>query len=424
MYARIKKAEHKLSGSISLPASKSIANRLLMIRALSGQDFVIENLSEAADTVLLQQLLKEIEGQMPGGNAQQNLVLDCGNAGTVFRFLLPYLANRPGSWLLTGSDRMKQRPVAPLVDGLRQLGAEIQYLEKQGFPPLQITGKTLTGGQVSIDASDSSQYATALMLMGSFLPGGIKIELSGEIVSQPYLRMTAKLLQHFGIKTSFLANNIHIQEQEFQVSDSFVEPDWSSSSYWFEAVCLSGEAEILLKNIKFSGLQGDEAVAGIFYRLGVICEEVPEGLLLRKGNPGIEDFNFDFRHNPDLAMAVAVSIAGMGIQGNLSGLKNLAIKESHRLQALQAELVKLGCTVVCTADELSISAGQLRTFTDSIQTYSDHRMAMAFASLAAVSGEILIDNPEVVEKSYPGFWQDMMLAGFGVDFTAESCLTE
>ncbi|MEI6574541.1 MAG: 3-phosphoshikimate 1-carboxyvinyltransferase [Bacteroidota bacterium] len=406
----------KLSGSISLPSSKSISNRLLIIRAFSEQDFLIENLSDADDTRILMSLLQKINHHLSSGLHEQSLTLDCGNAGTAYRFLLPYLANLPGAWILKGSDRMKERPVKPLVDALFQLDASIEYLDKEGFPPIKIQGKTLEGGTVSLDSAASSQFTSALLMLGAFLSEGLTINITGKTVSQPYVKMTARLLAEFGIRSRVQRDKIQVEPSSFIPKTLSVEPDWSAASYWFEWVCLAEESEILLKGLHFTGLQGDESVAGLFFRLGVICEDSSEGLLLRKGSWHKEPFTFDFTHNPDLAMTMAGTLAGLEIPGSLNGLKNLIIKESNRLEALWQELSKMGCEVRITDDSLSITASRLQKPSEACFTYADHRMALSLAPLAAVLGEISLCDPDVVSKSYPAYWDDLRSLGIMTEF--------
>lgn len=381
-------------GEITLPSSKSISNRALIIKALSGLPFEIENLSTANDTQILQQLLAD----------KNRTTFDVGHAGTAMRFLTAYLAIQQGEFILTGSERMQQRPITILVDALTTLGADITYLKNEGFPPLKIIGKTLSGGEITIDGSISSQYISALMMIAPYIKNGLKINFEGQVASKPYLDMTAEMVKDF--KAGFV-----------------VEPDWSSASYWYSMVALAKDAEITLLGLKKKSLQGDSVVAKIYENFGVKTEYFNKGIRLTK-NPNFRlrtsDFQLNFTNCPDLAQTVAVTCAALNCAAKLTGLSTLRIKETDRIAALQNELSKLGCAVVVDGDDLIIgflspnSYHHCESMNLAIKTYDDHRMAMAFAPLALLH-PITIENPNVVIKSYPNFWEDMKIVGFEME---------
>lgn len=378
-------------GEITLPSSKSISNRALIIKALSGLPFEIENLSTANDTQILQQLLAD----------KNRTTFDVGHAGTAMRFLTAYLAIQQGEFILTGSERMQQRPITILVDALTTLGADITYLKNEGFPPLKIIGKTLSGGEITIDGSISSQYISALMMIAPYIKNGLKINFEGQVASKPYLDMTAEMVKDF--KAGFV-----------------VEPDWSSASYWYSMVALAKDAEITLLGLKKKSLQGDSVVAEIFEKFGVKTDFIENGIRLTKSSDfGLRtsDFQLNFTNCPDLAQTVAVTSAALNIPSKLTGLSTLRIKETDRIAALQIELTRLGFNVEVDGDDLIVNrhsgkSQQLNHWSSiSVHTYDDHRMAMAFAPLSLLS-PITIENPDVVVKSYPNFWEDLKNVGF------------
>jgi 3-phosphoshikimate 1-carboxyvinyltransferase len=409
-------ANQKVNAAISLPASKSISNRLLIIQHLSHKHLEINNLSDADDTHLLRRLLVDINKNI---GSETPVILDCRNAGTTFRFLAALLSLTPGKWLLSGSQRMKQRPVGILVDALGELGAEIEYDGFPGFPPLLIRGTEIQGGTiVQVPGNISSQFISALMLIAPNLKQGLQINLSGDIVSEPYIEMTAGLMQQCGAEVEFNDKTIKIASGLYMLNHSVltVEPDWSSAAFWYEMVALSGDGEVMLPGLKLISLQGDAAVAEIFESLGVSTMESREGIFLKKSvKRPVDEFNRDFSSCPDLAQAVAVTCAGLSIPARLTGLSGLRIKETDRLDALVSELKTAGYDAVSDGDSELVIPGNRRNKKlgrNKIETYSDHRMAMAFAPLALETGTIEIDDPWVVSKSYPGFWNDLKSAGF------------
>ena len=413
------KADKTLKGSITLPSSKSLSNRLLILQQLYPDSLQINNLSEAEDTLLMTRLLREIAGKKPESNY---LELDTGNAGTAMRFLTAYLSNVPGKWILRGSERMKQRPIGLLIDALKFLGADIEYLGRIGYPPLMIKGKLLKGGEIRIESGTSSQFISALLLIAPVLPGGLKILLKGEPVSFPYIDMTLYLLKSLGIGAVKERNRIVIsQNNGINQKTIKVESDWSSAAFWYEAAALSDDVDLVLEGLQKISFQGDAILADIFRNFGVESEFFENGVRLTKIKKKIDGFYFDFTDYPDLAPAVITSCLAMGLRGRFEGLKNLKIKETDRLQALKTEYRKMGINLDpdSTSDlvpRIEFSPQKFQPVIDSkIDTYNDHRMAMAFAPLAVRFGSIRIENPIVVGKSYPHFWEHMTSVGFVIN---------
>jgi len=380
---------------------------MLIIRALSGQSSVLKNLSESDDTRVLEKALEE-----------KSLQIDVGHAGTAMRFLTAYLCTREGSFELTGSDRMKQRPVGPLVDALKQLGARIDYLGNEFCPPLRIEGGGLKGGKIEIDAGISSQFISALMMIGPVLEGGLQIELKGDVVSATYIRMTLALMKANGARLSFDGNQIHILPGAYSLEKFTVESDWSGASYWFQIAALLPGSEIHLPMLSRESLQGDSVLVRIFAYLGVQSNFREEELHLSSCLMDLpEHFAYDFTGCPDLAQTCAVTLCALGIPFRFTGTQTLRIKETDRIAALLTELKKLGFLL---QDD---PAGEWLAWDGSrcepqnnplIATYHDHRMAMAFAPMALAHGQLSIEDPGVVSKSYPSFWKDLEKAGFGV----------
>ena len=401
-----------IDGRIKLEGSKSISNRALIIRALCDKDFEIKKLSKSDDTQILQKLL----------SAEDLKEYDVHHAGTTFRFLTAYLAIKKGKQILTGSDRMKQRPIGPLVDALRQLGCKIDYLEKEGYPPLKINKpKNLSANnEIKVAADISSQYISALLLIAPTLPKGLKLTLEGEMVSESYLNMTLKIIEEFGIEYKKKGQIITIGPQAYSPKEFTVEADWSASSYYYSIVALSKKGTITLKGLFEESLQGDSAMVGIGRMLGVNSEWDQGKIMLAKGDHNAISLNYDFINQPDLAQTIAVICAANGVQGKFTGLKTLRIKETDRIAALDTELSKVGSSFIKVGKgdmEETYEVGSKINFNGSIprfETYKDHRMAMAFAPLA-LHGPIEIAKPEVVSKSYPSFWEDLKSLGFEIE---------
>ncbi len=394
-----------LSGTANLlPASKSIANRALIINALAGNKATIENLSDANDTQLMLNRISSDEK-----------IIDVEDAGTTMRFLTAYFTatNKPKT--LTGTARMKERPIGILVDALRSLGAEIDYVENEGFPPIAIRQfndqRTRT---LSIRGDVSSQYISALMMIAPTLPKGLELTLTGRIGSRPYIEMTGAIMKHFGASVSFEGDKIDIPSQSYKGAQFFVESDWSAASYWFALVALAREARISLPKLSIPSIQGDSAIQKIMTSLGVTAE-LKEGMLHLRKSDVVSELKFDFTDCPDLAQTVAVVCAAKGVNGFFTGLESLRIKETDRIAALQTELRKLG------ADLIEDDPAHWRVIPSvklpdaaTISTYKDHRMAMAFAPLATLMN-VTIENPAVVRKSYPNYWNDLRSCGVAVE---------
>jgi len=395
----------KIRGKIKLPASKSISNRLLVIKALSSVNININNLSNAEDTKTLETLL-----------ASEERTLDCGHAGTTFRFLTAYLSTLKDTRILTGSDRMKQRPIGVLVEALRGLGAEITYLEEEGFPPLQIEGRSIIGSEVTMDSAISSQFISALILIAPCLDKGLTIHLTDKVVSRPYIEMTLKALRHFGINAEHKPKSIDIEAGEYNSGNLKVEADWSSASYWYSIVALANDAEIELEGLNRASWQGDSVVAELFALLGVKTTYTKTGAVLTKTAVHAKEFGYNFINCPDLAQTVVTTTAALGIPGIYTGLETLRIKETNRVAALKSELKKVGVGVEeLRHGEIACSPSELKASSAPISTFEDHRMAMSFAPLSCVLGGLTIEHPGVVAKSYRNYWEDLRSVGFVIE---------
>nr|WP_315218560.1 3-phosphoshikimate 1-carboxyvinyltransferase [uncultured Flavobacterium sp.] len=390
-----------LQSSISITGSKSETNRLLLLQALFP-NISLNNTSNSDDSEVMQKALK--------GNEE---IVDIHHAGTAMRFLTAYFAVNEGrEVVLTGSSRMKERPIKVLVEALQQLEAQISYENEEGYPPIRIKGKKITNNKVSIPANVSSQYISALLLVAPKLENGIELTLLGEITSIPYIKMTLALLNDLNIQTSFEGNVISVSpKQEVESKVMTVESDWSSASYFFSLAALSNDATISLTSYKQNSLQGDSALVEIYSKIGVETRfEENKITLVKQPNFKLEDLNLDLNNTPDIAQTIVVTCLGLGIGCHLTGLHTLKIKETDRLEALRIELTKLGANISVTNESLTLIASKEINSNIKIATYNDHRMAMAFAPLA-LKVPIIIENAEVVSKSYPDFWVDMARLG-------------
>lgn len=404
-----------ISAVINLPSSKSISNRVLVINALSGNVCGISNVADCDDTAVMLKSLSE------GAERGRTVTTDVHGAGTSMRFLTAYYSLVEGTRIMTGSQRMLSRPINVLVDALRQLGAKIDYLGREGYPPLRITGGGMKGGSVELPAGVSSQYVSALLMIAPKLPGGLKLTLTGEIASRPYIDMTLALMNRFGAAASWTAPDvITVDEGEYKPCAFTVENDWSAASYWYEMVMLSKDnnAKVMLKGLCKDSLQGDRKVAEYFDMLGVSTGYAGNGVELRK-KPGSvpEEVVLDLHGEPDLAQTLVVACTMAGIRFRFSGLANLKIKETDRLAALTDELAKLGYVMESDGNG-SISWSGERCGAErnpAICTYDDHRMAMSFAPVCLCRESVVIKDPEVVTKSYPRYWEDLAAAGFGIE---------
>lgn len=399
-----------IQGEIILTASKSESNRALIIQALCSQRFEIANLATAQDTVTLNGVLSEPNNQK----------IDVGAAGTTMRFLTAYFATRIGTVVLTGSDRMKKRPIGILVNALRDLGADIEYLENEGFPPLKITGKALRGGEIEMDGNVSSQFISALLLISPQLQNGLVIKFKGNITSRPYINMTLKMMEEFRVYGQWHDNSISVSQQNYHIKSDEgykyqVEADWSAASYWYAIVALSDKADLTIKGLKHPSLQGDSILAEVFTFFGVKTEYISDGIRITKNRIKDEHFGFDFSDCPDIAQTVAVVVSALSIPALFNGLHTLRIKETDRIQALKNELKKIGTEIdILNDNSVKISPQPIPQLPVTFSTYEDHRMAMAFSALALKLNEITIEHPEVVNKSYPNFWNDLKSLGFVV----------
>ncbi len=396
---------------IKLPSSKSICNRLLIIKALCNNGFDIDNLSLADDSQLLNNILTTISSNTNPDFAQ---IINTKNAGTVFRFLLAFLAVDKNKYVLTGDDRMLQRPVLSLVEALQNMGADLKYMEKEGFPPIIIGEFSLLCNQIEIDSTVSSQFVSALLLIAPAFSRDFQIKLKGKVVSKPYIGMTISLMAQFGVKCVWKEDTIYIYRGSYSATSAIynVEADWSAASYFYQIVALGLKSSVFIKGLNKDSIQGDAVVAEIYKSFGVETNYVEEGILLNKTSKYVDNFEFEFSNYPDLVPAIAVTCAALGINARLSGLRNLKIKESDRITALATELSKLNVdTKVENDDIIYIYKSELK-YTDAIQTYNDHRIAMCFAPLAMFLPGITILNPSVVEKSFPDYFIQLKKLGF------------
>ena len=394
-------------GTVNLPASKSIANRLLLMKAVAGfTDIEIHNLSNARDT----QTLKEILNNLSPSNT-----IDVHDAGTVMRFLTAYVSCLEGEWVITGSERMQQRPIGALVNVLRSIGAEIEYLNNENYPPLKIRGKKLKGGKIEIDGSISSQFISALLMISPLFTGPLELHIKNDLVSKPYVNMTLKLMQQWGINYMWKENVISIDNKPYQkpAEKVFVENDWSAASYFYSILSLAEEGEIILPYLFKNSLQGDSVCAELFTNLGISTTFVNNGVVLKKTNHVKNTFEYNFLNCPDIAQTLAVCYAAKNIQASLLGLQTLSIKETDRISALKTELEKFEVELTTSPNSIQINS-KLKLGNSKIETYKDHRMAMSFAPLALCCDIIEIDTPTVVEKSFPHFWEELKKIGFTI----------
>jgi 3-phosphoshikimate 1-carboxyvinyltransferase len=395
--------DSNLKSQISITGSKSETNRLLLLQALFS-NITLANTSNSDDSEVMQKALK--------GNDE---IVDIHHAGTAMRFLTAYFSVNEGrEVVLTGSPRMKERPIKVLVEALQQLGAQISYENQEGYPPIRIKGQKITKNKVNIPANVSSQYISALLLIAPKLENGIEINLVGEITSIPYIKMTLALLNDLNIQTSFEGNVITVSpKQEVELKVMTVESDWSSASYFFSLAALSEiGTEIRLSSYKQNSLQGDSSLVEIYKSLGVETVFENNSIVLQKSNIcNLKSAIWNLNSSPDIAQTIVVTCLGLGIGCHLTGLHTLKIKETDRLEALRIEMTKLGANISVTNDSLTLLPSKEINSNVKIATYNDHRMAMAFAPLA-LKVPIIIENAEVVSKSYPDFWNDLKNIGF------------
>lgn len=407
-------APERIQATINLPASKSISNRVLMIHALAGGDTLPDNLSDCDDTEVIIRAL-----------AAMPYEIDIKAAGTAMRFMTAYLSVTEGKHLLTGTDRMKRRPIAPLVNALRYLGADIRYAGETGFPPLIINGKTLEGGRLEVPGNISSQYISALLMIGPTLKEGLELHLMGEIISRPYIDLTLWTMQEFGAEAEWTDMDIiTVRPQVYKSHPYLIENDWSASSYWYEMLALQGASgsSIKLKGLTDGSKQGDSVVKYLFSLLGVKTtfdnkeEGQPTTVTLTRHRCLLPRLDYDFTGSPDLAQTFVVTCALLDIPFTFTGLASLKIKETDRIEALKAEMKKLGYPIKDENNNTLRWEGERCTPSlQPIDTYEDHRMALAFAPAACRFPGLRINNPGVVSKSYPHYWDDLRKAGFNIE---------
>ena len=396
---------------INIPSSKSISNRALIINALAESKKMPVNVSDCDDTLVTIAALE-----------QKGNKIDIGAAGTAMRFLTAYLSVTSGAYIITGTERMKHRPIKILVDALRKLGADIEYVGEEGFPPLAIKGKTLTGGYTELEGNVSSQYISALLMIGPMLKKGLEIKLRGEIVSRPYIDLTLTMMKSFGADVSWIgADTIKVSPKQYNNESYYVENDWSGASYWYEIMALlpDSQSEIVLPGLFENSAQGDSSIKDFFLPLGVKTEFRDGNVVLSKKEIISGIIELDLTNQPDLAQTLVVTCAMIKKSFRFTGLQSLKIKETDRIEALRTELRKLGYLIgEKEGKELYWNGELCDKQTDAeINTYEDHRMAMAFAPCSITLGEIRINNPEVVSKSYPKYWDDLSNAGFQIEKT-------
>ena len=403
MFRIIKKSNKlPLVKTINLPLSKSISNRELILNYLISGKIHTHEISTADDTILLIKCLNQIK---LAENSAELTEINVDNAGTVMRFLTSVLAISKGSFILKGNERMHQRPISELVDALNNLGADIIYLDKTGFPPLKITGKDLKNNEIEIRSDISSQFISSLLLVSGFLKNGLIIHLLGKPSSEPYILMTLNLLKKCRFEYIFDNNCIHVFQNKNPELIKSSEADWSSAAFWYEIVSFSDNLKVKLLNLKKDDIQGDKVISDIFKSFGVETIFEEDGILLFKNNLLSKEFVYDFSNCPDLAQVVAVTAAALGIKTRLNGLESLKIKETDRLSAICTELKKLKVDIFIENNSLIINKSEIE-INETINTYNDHRMIMSFAPLAILYESIEIDNIKDVSKSYPDFWVD------------------
>lgn len=403
-YLNIAKTPQKLEGTVDLPSSKSLSNRALIFEALANQDFNLQNISNAHDTQLLKQLL-----------TAQGETLNCHNAGTVMRFLTAYFAIKQGRKILTGHERMKERPIGELVSALSQLGANIKYLERKGYPPIEIHGKPLKGGMVELDASISSQFVTALLLIAPFTEKGIHLKFTGIPVSRPYFMMTVKMLEYYNVKVNQQSNEIQVKPKtSIKPKSLAIEGDWTAAAYWMGLATVFPDSNLQLQPLLKNSWQGDQAIIDLFFSFGLetsFGKEKKLKVISHAQRP--DSLECLMTDHPDLVQTLAVLCTIHQIPFVFQGLQSLRIKETDRIEALKHELQKTGAHVEAGADYLSCELYEpLPSEPIYIKTYEDHRMAMSFGLMAAKYPNVLIEHPEVVHKSYPDFWQSLSTFGF------------
>jgi len=404
-------APDRINQTICLPASKSISNRALIIYALSGGEHVPENLSNCDDTEVIINALRHMPDE-----------INIKAAGTAMRFMTAYLSVKPGTHVLTGTERMKHRPIGVLVNALKALGANIEYTAEEGYPPLRITGSTLKGGELGVPGNISSQYISALLMIGPMLSEGLTLQLTGDIISRPYIDLTLWMMREFGADAEWTSGDtITVKPKPYISREYFIENDWSGASYWYEMMALSKDptSEIKLTGLMDGSKQGDSVTRYIFSLLGVKTifetkqEGIPQTVTLKQSGRSVPRLDYDFVNSPDLAQTFVVTCAAKNIPFRFTGLQTLKIKETDRIEAMKHEMRKLGYVINDkNNNELSWDGERCEPSMElGIDTYEDHRMALAFAPYAFATDGLIINNPNVVTKSYPLFWEDIQKVG-------------
>ena len=404
-------APDRINQTICLPASKSISNRALIIYALSGGEHVPENLSNCDDTEVIINALRHMPDE-----------INIKAAGTAMRFMTAYLSVKSGTHVLTGTERMKHRPIGVLVNALKALGANIEYTAEEGYPPLRITGSTLKGGELGVPGNISSQYISALLMIGPMLSEGLTLQLTGDIISRPYIDLTLWMMREFGADAEWTSGDtITVKPKPYISREYFIENDWSGASYWYEMMALSKDptSEIKLTGLMDGSKQGDSVTRYIFSLLGVKTifetkqEGIPQTVTLKQSGRSVPRLDYDFVNSPDLAQTFVVTCAAKNIPFRFTGLQTLKIKETDRIEAMKREMRKLGYVINDKNDnELYWDGERCKPSMElGIDTYEDHRMALAFAPYAFATDGLIINNPNVVTKSYPLFWEDIQKVG-------------
>ncbi|MAJ05589.1 MAG: 3-phosphoshikimate 1-carboxyvinyltransferase [Crocinitomicaceae bacterium] len=392
-------------GTVALESSKSISNRLLIIKQLSKSKIEIQNLSTSNDTKILSKILNEYQ-------TKKNIY--CQNAGTALRFVVAFLAAKEGIWKVSGSKRMHERPIKPLIDCLAELGTEIKYLGKKGFPPIEIRSKKLKSKKLSLPGDISSQFISALLLVAPTIENGLNLEITSKILSKPYINMTLDLMNEFGIEYSWKNNLIKVQEQSYLGKSIHVENDWSAASFWYSFLALSKSGEIKIPNLYANSIQGDSILSIIYSKLGIKTEFNEDSIILSKTKNTAKEIELDLSNHPDLALPIIVTCAGLGTKAHLMGLESLKIKESNRLECIKTELEKFNVISYVSDSSIKITENQkILQPISIIECHDDHRIPMSIAPLIMKVDSIKFTDKEVVNKSYPKFWQDLRKVGIG-----------
>ena len=400
---RLSKNNNNLEGKVFLESSKSISNRILIIRALSNQNFKIENLSNADDTLLMSKLLKTYK---------KSNELDCSHAGTTLRFLTSFLSIHNGEWILKGSERMHERPIGPLVESLQNIGADIKFIGKENHPPLKIKGKNLSGGNIEIRGDISSQYISALLMIAPTLNNGLTIKINSKILSRPYIEMTLKLMNQMGVNYHWDNSLIEIEKQNYNCEKFLIENDWSAASFWYSFAALASNAKIEIPLLFKNSIQGDSFLYEVYNKLGISTKFYEKCISIEKANKPVEKLTLDLSDYPDIALPIATTCAGLGIETHLYGLESLQHKESNRLLMIKNELKKFNIECIINSYSIKIKKNQiLKAPNEIIKTHNDHRIPMSIAPLCMKVGPIEFENENVVTKSYPKFWQDLKNIG-------------